>query len=140
MNNSENNPSGRDLIPPADELIDLERSRIDNANRMVEVRRELIAASDRNDQRHFEFHTNRLEREMEFHHARHKTYKTVVYAVIVASVATVWFLFYNAFYGDGLQQEYALAIIKYLAIGLAGYGVISGIAGLFKRLLKPSED
>jgi len=139
MSDFENNPPGKDLIP-VDDLIDLERARIDNANRQVDVKRELIAAGDRNDQRHFEFHTNRMEREIAFHHARHKTYKTVVYAVVTASVATVWFLFYNAFYGDGLQQEYALMIIKYLAIGLAGYGVISGVAGLFKRLMKPDEE
>ncbi|MDD9885196.1 MAG: hypothetical protein OXU62_11835 [Gammaproteobacteria bacterium] len=140
MNDSEHDPSGQELMPPVDDLIDLERARIDNANRLVDVRRELIAAGDRNDQRHFEFHTNRLEREMAFHHTRHKTYKTVVYAVIIATVATVCFLFYNAFYGEGRQQEYALMIIKYLAIGLAGYGVISGIAGLFRRLMKPDAE
>lgn len=139
MSDSENNPSGKDLIP-VDDLIDLERARIDNANRQVDVRRELIAAGDRNDQRHFEFHTNRMEREMAFHHARHKTQQTLLYATTLASFLILCFLLYNAFYGGGLQQEYALMIIKYLAIGLAGYGVISGIAGLFKRLVKPNEE
>jgi len=31
-------------------------------------------------------------------------------------------------------------IIKYLAIGLAGYGVISGLAGLFKKFMKQGEE
>lgn len=154
MSSSENKPSGlaphedhhvarvpseQDLIP-ADDLIALERARIDNANRQIEAGRELIAASDRNDQRQFEFHTNRLEREMELRHTRHKTYKVVVYVVVLASVATLWFLLYNAFYGDGEQKEYGLMIVKYLAISIAGYGVISGLAGLFKKFLKQGEE
>lgn len=154
MSASENNPSGlaphedhhadrasprQDFIP-ADDLIALERARIDNSNRQVEAGRELIAASDRNDQRQFEFHTNRLEREMELHHTRHKTYKVVIYAVVLASVATIWFLLYNAFYGEGGQKEYGQMIAKYLAISVAGYGVISGITSLFKRLMKSDEE
>ncbi len=73
-------------------------------------------------------------------HTHHKTYKTVIYAVMLASVVTIWFLLYNTFYGDVQQKEYGLTIIKYLAVGLAGYGVISGIAGLFKRFLKQDEE
>ena len=64
MSASENNPPGlashddhhadrassvHDLIP-AHDLIDLERARIDNANRQIEAGRELIAAGDRNEQ------------------------------------------------------------------------------------------
>jgi len=103
MSASENNPSRQELIPA--DVLALEQARIDNANRQVEARRELTAANDRNNQRLFEFHTNRLEREMELRHTRHKTYKVVVYAVVLASVATIWFLLYNAFYGEGQQKE-----------------------------------
>ncbi|MCY4245652.1 MAG: hypothetical protein OXU41_02145 [Gammaproteobacteria bacterium] len=138
MSASENNPSRQELIPA--NVLALEQARIDNANRQVEARRELTAANDRNNQRLFEFHTNRLEREMKLLHARHKTYKVVVYAVVLATVATIWFLLYNAFYGDGEQREYGLMIAKYLAIGVAGYGIISGVAGLFKKFLKQGEE
>ncbi|MDD9850922.1 MAG: hypothetical protein OXU94_04050 [Gammaproteobacteria bacterium] len=138
MSASENNPSRQELIPA--NVLALEQARIDNANRQVEARRELTAANDRNNQRLFEFHTNRLEREMKLRHARHKTYKVVVYAVVLATVATIWFLLYNAFYGDGEQREYGLMIAKYLAIGVAGYGIISGVAGLFKKFLKQGEE
>lgn len=134
----ENNPSRQELIPA--DVLALEQARIDSTNRQIEARRELTAANDRNNQRLFEFHTNRLEREMELRHIRHKTYKVVVYAVVLASVATIWFLLYNAFYGDGEQREYGLMIAKYLAIGIAGYGVISGLASLFKKFLKQGEE
>jgi len=131
-------PSEQNLTPA--DIIDLERARIDNSNRQIEATRELIAASDRNDQRQFEFHTNRLEREMELRHTRHKTYKAVVYAIVLASVATIWFLLYNAFYGDGEQREYGLMIAKYLAIGVAGHGIIIGVASLFKKIMKQGGE
>lgn len=137
--NAANNESPKRGIPAAD-CVDLLMARIDLDKRKDEATKEFVAANDRQQKRRFEFHTTRREREMALRHARHKTLRTLVYGLVPATVLTVWFLFYNAFYGDGLRQEYALAIIKYLAIGLAGYGVISGIAGLFKRLLKPSEE
>lgn len=139
MSAAEHNPSGQGLIPVAD-AIALAQAGVDNEKREIEVVGEFVAANERSEQRQIESVENQHARELEFRHTRHKTYKTVVYAVIAASIATVWFLLYNAFYGVGLQQEYALMIIKYLAIGLAGYGVISGIAGLFKRLVKPNEE
>lgn len=139
MNNPENNPPRQELIP-ADDLIALVRGRLDNEERQIEVAREFIAASERNNQRQFESLENRHVREMELHHARHKTHKAVLFTVILASFSILCFLLYNAFYGEGQQKEYGLMIVKYLAIGLAGYGVISGIASLFKKILKQGGE
>jgi len=139
MNNPENNPPRQDLIP-ADDLIALERGRLDNEKHQTEAIREFIAANERNHQRQFESLESRHVREMELHHARHKTYKAVLFTVILAFFLILCFLLYNAFYGEGQQKEYGLMIIKYLAIGLAGYGVISGIASLFKKFLKQGGE
>lgn len=78
---------------------------------------------------------NQHVREMDLRHACHKTYKAALFAIVLASFSILCFLLYNAFYGEAQQKEYGLMIIEYLAIGLAGYGVISGIAGLFKKFL-----
>jgi len=139
MNAAENHPPRQDLIPAAD-LIALEQARIDNDQREIEVAKEFIAAHERNNQRQLESLASQHAREIELRRVRHKTYKIVVYAVVLASAATIWFLLYNTFYGEGQQKEYALMIIKYLAIGLAGYGVISGLAGLFKKFMKQGEE
>lgn len=79
---------------------------------------------------------NQYVREMDLRHVCHKTHKAVLFATVLASFLILCFLFYNAFYGEGQQKEYGLMIIKYLVIGLAGYGAISGIGGLFKKFLK----
>ena len=134
-----NDPSGHDLIPAAD-LIALERARIENEKRGIEVTREAIAADERNYQRQIESLENQHVREIELHNAYHKTYKAVLFAIVSASFLILCFLLYNAFYGEGQQKEYGLMIIKYLAIGLAGYGIISGIAGLFKKILKQGGE
>lgn len=139
MNAAENDLPGQELIPAAD-VIALEQARIDNEKHEIEVAREFVAANERSDQRQIESIENQHARELEFRQTRHKTHQALLYATTSASFLILCFLLYNAFYGDGLQQEYALAIIKYLAIGLAGYGVISGIAGLFKRLMKPNDE
>lgn len=139
MNAAENDLPGQELIPAAD-VIALEQARIDNEKREIEVAREFVAANERSDQRQIESIENQHARELAFRQTRHKTHQTLLYATTSSSFLILCFLLYNAFYGDGLQQEYALMIIKYLAIGLAGYGVISGIAGLFKRLMKPGEE
>lgn len=86
--------------------------------------------------RQFESLENQHAREMDLRHAYHKTHKAALFAVVLASLLILCFLLYNAFYGEGQQKEYGLMIIKYLGIGLAGYGAISGIAGLFKKFLK----
>jgi len=132
------NESRRQGIPVAD-FVALLKAHIDTAHRRTEATKEFVAANEREQRRQFEFHTNRMEREMVLRRARHKMHRTLACVIGVVAVATVWFLFYHAFYGDAHQQQYAPLFIEYLAIGLAGYGVISGIAGLFRRLFKPRE-
>jgi len=124
---------------PVDDFVDLLKARIDIAHRWTEAKREFVAANEREQRRQFKFHTNRARREMVLRRARHKTHRTLVCTITIVTVATVWFLFHHAFYGDAHQQQYAPPFIKYLAIGLAGYGIISGVAGLFRRLLKSPE-
>lgn len=138
MHAAENQMPGPDLIPAAD-LIALEKARIDNEKHGIEVAKEFVAANERNHQRRLESFESQHVRELEFRRTRHKTHQTILYATSIASFLILCFLLFNAFYGVGQQQEYALMIIKYLAIGLAGYGIISGIAGLFRRLLKSPE-
>lgn len=139
MSAAGNDPSGQDLIPTAD-LIALERARIENDKRQIEVAREVIAADERNTQRQFESLENQHLREIELRRAYHKTHKAALFAIALASFLILCFLLYNAFYGEGQQREYGLMIIKYLGIGLAGYGVISGIAGLLKKFLKQGGE
>jgi len=134
-----NDPSGQDLIPAAD-LISLERARVENDKREIEVAREAISADERSYQRQVESLDNQHAREIELRNAYHKTHKVVLFSIVLASFSILCFLLYNAFYGEGQQKEYGLIIIKYLAIGLAGYGVISGIAGLFKKFLKQGGE
>lgn len=154
MSTSENNPSGlvphkdhhavrdsseQDMIP-VDNLIDLERARIDNLNRQVEVAKESIAASERNDKRLFDFSMQRLQYKMDAFRARQKTSKTLLYAGGLVFVLALGFLLFHAFYGNEKQNEYAVAIIKNLAIFFAGYGFISGIAALVKRFFKQGNE
>ncbi len=119
----------------------LERERIDALKSYIEVEKESVAANERNEQRQLESNMRRFELQMEFNRARHKTFKTFAYYVGgFLGAAVGGFLLYNAFYGDEAQKEYALMIIKYLFIGIAGYGVISSIAGLFRKFLKQDSD
>ncbi len=52
----------------------------------------------------------------------------------VAVVASLFL--YMAFFGNAAQSSTALEILKVLAVGGGGYGLISGLAGFIRRLMQ----
>lgn len=145
MSASDNNPSS--LVPhenqradrasnqdpvPAD-LIALERER-------VKLGREVIAANERENERQFKFNMKFLEYKEATSRARHKTSTTIIYVVGFSLLAALVFFIYNVFYGDIEQKESALIIIKYLAIAIAGYGVIGSIARSLRKFMRFKQE
>jgi len=76
---------------------------------------------------------------MEAFRARQKTSKTLLYVGVSFCVLVLGFLLIHAFYGSEKQNEYAVAIIKNLAIFFAGYG-FSGITTVVKRFFKQGNE
>jgi len=54
-----------------------------------------------------------------------------LFGVVVAS-----FFLVMAFFGNAAQSATALQILKVLGVGGGGYGIISGVASLFRRLMQ----
>ncbi len=68
---------------------------------------------------------------------RRDDFTKLIVVAFGAFVAVVVGLFlFMAFFGNAAQSAIALEILRVLAVGGGGYGVISGLAGFIRRLMQ----
>lgn len=131
----------QELLPPADLLrrvLEIEQQRIDSTNRRTDVALQAVKASDESDRRQFEYQMEKLHSEERAGVRRDSLAKIVVSGAGVFSAGVVVLFLGMAFFGTAQQSDIAMKILGTLAIGGGGYGVISGLTNLVRRLLRNS--
>ncbi len=128
--------SNEPIRSPAAAFLQIERERIDSENRKTQVAIQAVAADDEADKRQFEFEMAKLAVEDSASKRRDDFTRLVVMAFgsFVAVVTGLFLLM--AFFGNAAQSAIALEILKVLAVGGGGYGLISGLAGFIRRLMQ----
>lgn len=116
-----------------EELVAVEKARIESTNQRTEVMRLAVEANDRSDEREYNFHMQRLENEAVDSARRYKFGSRFFLSVGGASIALVAFLVYMAFYGAEIQSGMAIRILQLLFAALAGYGLLSALVSAAKR-------
>jgi hypothetical protein len=116
-------------------LIELERERLESTNRRTEIIRYAIETNDSSDKRQFDYRMAKLETDKSDSNQRFSLARAIAYISSGVIVVTVLLLFYMAFFGDARQSEIAFTIMKTLATGAGGYGVIAGLVRAGTRLL-----
>ena len=135
----EGKPVKGELVPEGEfspgALIDLERDRIDSFNRRTEVARRAVDANEAADQRQFTFHMEKLKRDSDDRDDRRVTGFKMVWVFIGVVVVAGGFLLLMAFFGDENQKQVAMDLVRTIANGVAGFGIIWAIINAFRRLI-----
>lgn len=118
------------------QLIELERSRIDRDNRRTEVQAKALEIANDQDKRLFEFTSERQRLEDKAEQRRFVlgwSFATGVFVVLAVIIGlTIWM----AFFGDDEQRAVAQGLGKNGLVGLAGFGVVSGLVRLVRSLVR----
>lgn len=124
-------------FPPAlRSLIELERERIDSANRRTEVVRFAIESNDASDKRQFEFRMAELEAGRASSARRHTLAQKVVFSATGIGVVILALLFGMAFFGNPDQSAVAIKILEVSGVGIGGYGLIGAVVRATSQLFK----
>ena len=118
------------------QMLEIEKARIDSTNRRTEVAKQAIDASNESDKRQFDYQMAKLKSEDDAGQRRDNLAKWVVGCVgIFVGAITLLFL-WMAFFGDPGQRSMAMQILTTLAIGGGGYGIVTGLIQLIRRLMR----
>lgn len=126
---------GESQLELFEELVAVEKSRIESANRRTEVARLAIETNDRSDERQFTFHMKRLDNEAADSERRYQFASRFLLSVGAAMVVLIGFLVYMAFFGDERQADIATQILWLFFAGLGGYGIVTALTSVAKRFL-----
>ena len=125
-----------DQEPSFLQLIELERRRIDRDDRRTQLMAKALELADDQDKRQFEFAS---EQQRVADRAERRRFSLawslavgVLAVVVVATGLTMWM----AFFGDDVQRAVAQELGKNGLVGLAGFGVVSGLVRLVRSLVR----
>jgi hypothetical protein len=115
-----------------EQMIALERERIEAQNRRTEVARLAVEASDRADERQMTFHLEKLKRD-DHDRVRRYTLSTYFLLGVGSFIAISSFLcLYMLFFGSDPQRETASTILKYGFTALGGGGSLYLVRQAFR--------
>jgi hypothetical protein len=126
-------PDQQELFPAA-AFLQIERQRIDSYNRRSEVASQAVAASNEANKRQFEYQMAKLAAEESASKRKDVLARIVVIGLGIFGVILASLFLIMAFFGNAAQSTIALQILKVLGVGGGGYGIISGLASLIRRL------
>ena len=118
------------------QLVELERSRIDRDNRRTEVIAKALELEDDRDKRHFEFASEGQRLEDRAGRQRFILAWSLAAGALAALFVMVGLMLWMAFFGDEMQRTMAQDLGKNGLIGLAGFGVVSGLVRLVRSLMR----
>lgn len=122
------------------ELLRIEDARIGRDHRQADIQEKALDVSNEQDKRQAEFHGKRIEYEDEADQRRISLLnKLLSWGGLVIAAPLALFL-YMVFFGDESQSENAMAIVKTLGVGLAGYGSIYAVGRVARALLKKGRN
>jgi hypothetical protein len=131
-------PEQMELFPRAliSQLAEIERLRIESADKRTQLGLEAIKATDAADQRQFNFHMERLKREDDDRCRRHALAKGIfsVGGVVLTALASL--LLGMIFWGTPDQSGKAYTLIKEAAKALGGGGFIVLLIQAVRWLLR----
>ena len=119
------------------ELIRLEDRRLDEARRRTELVERALELNDEQDRRQAEYATLDLESRERADVRRHKRTGRALYALIAIAGVVFALLIALSFFGTAEQSKTAIEILKYVASGLAGYGLMYAVLSALRRLTRP---
>ena len=134
-------PVGRGTEPAeiefSRELIRLEDRRLDEARRRTALAERALELNDEQDRRQAEYATLDLESRERADVRRHKRTGRALYALIAIAGSTFALLVALSFFGTAEQSKTAIEVLKYVASGLAGYGLVYAVLSALRRLARP---
>lgn len=119
------------------ELIRLEDRRLDEARRRTELAGRALELNDEQDRRQAEYAKLDLESRERADVRRHKRTGRALYALIAVAGVVFALLIALSFFGTAEQSKTAIEILKYVASGIAGYGLVYAVLSALRRLTRP---
>lgn len=137
----ERQPQQQDLFPEAafQQLVSLERERIDAQNRRTELGKLHVESTDAADRRQYEYAIAQLKAEDADNQRRHSLARKLFLGLGVFAAVAASLLLAMAFFGAPDQQTTAVRILSILGTGLGGYGVISALISGARRLIERTK-
>ena len=117
------------------QIISVERLRIDRDNRRAEVMKAAVKAQAASDERQFQFQTRKLGIQEERQRRTFRFVREVVWAILAGLALFVALLLYMIFLGNDEQQSVAGSLVMNLVVFVAGYGVIASILRFLNSLM-----
>ena len=125
-----------DQKPSFQELIELERRRIDRDNRRTQLAEKALEFADDQDKRQFEYASKQQQMADRSEERRFRLARSLSIGALVVIVAVTGLTMWMAFFGDDVQRAVAQELGRNGLIGLAGFGVVSGLIRLVRSLLR----
>ena len=117
-------------------VLDIEKQRIDRDNRRTAVIEKRLEIADAEAKRQFTHATQTRDAELALRQDQLKFVRKVIWTLLALGSVVVLSLLGLLIFGDDAQSMTVAAIVKPLLIGLAGYGVVTALARVFKALIR----
>ena len=118
------------------ELVELERRRIDRDNRRTQLAEKALELANDQDKRGFEYASKQQQMADRSEERRFRLAWSLSIGVLVVMVAVTGLTMWMAFFGDDVQRAVAQELGRNGLVGLAGFGVVSGLIRLVRSLLR----
>ena len=118
------------------EFVELERRRIDRDNRRTQLQEKALEFANDQDKRGFEYASKQQQMADRSEERRFRLARSLSIGALVVIVAVTGLTMWMAFFGDDVQRAVAQELGRNGLIGLAGFGVVSGLIRLVRSLLR----
>lgn len=118
------------------ELVELERRRIDRDNRRTQLQEKALEFANDQDKRGFEYASKQQQMADRSEERRFRLARSLSIGALVVIVAVTGLTMWMAFFGDDVQRAVAQVLGRNGLVGLAGFGVVSGLIRLVRSLLR----
>ena len=119
-----------------DQLVQIERERIQLMDRRLDVALQAVQASDAADQRQYEYHKQRLESNERLAKARLSLGSRMAAGVGVAAVLFLFAVLYMMFFGTSEQGDRAQTLLTWFFTALGGGGLFVAAQRVARWLMK----
>jgi hypothetical protein len=121
-------------------LLEIEKSRIESADKRTGVMRFFIEKNDEADKRQYDFQIKKLEIDEDSSLRQHKLSLIVLVIGSILLTAFISVLMWFCFAGTEKESLLAQAMLKGLFAALGGYGVISAFKNVLKRAFSNAPE
>lgn len=124
-------PDVRAVVGLLSNALELERKRVAASGKEAEVAAEVLRVADADNQRQFQFHTNRFEKQHDLRTERWRSKNRKQWVLVVAAIGIPVAILAFLFFGSGDQQERAIQVIGHaISFGAGvGFGYFLGAGG-----------